>query len=87
LLYLDECSLIHIAIEDAKAIAKEEGNKMLVSAKESINAEKAGAIAELKTQMASFSIEIAEKIVRHELSSDDKQKALAEKLVDDINLN
>ena len=32
-------------------------------------------------------IEIAEKIVRHELSSDDKQKALAEKLVDDINLN
>jgi len=74
-------------VEDAKATAKEEGNKMLISAKESINAEKAGAIAELKTQMASFSIEIAEKIVRQELSSDDKQKALAEKLVDDINLN
>jgi len=37
--------------------------------------------------MASFSIEIAEKIVRHELSSDEKQKALADKLVDDINMN
>lgn len=74
-------------VEDAKAAAKEEGNKILVSAKEAINAEKAGAIAELKTQMASFSIEIAEKIVRTELTSDDKQKALADKLVDDINLN
>ncbi len=49
--------------------------------------QKAGAVAELKTQMAAFSIEIAEKIVRQELSSDDKQKALADKLVDDINMN
>ena len=74
-------------IEDAKAASKEEGNKLLVAAKESINAEKAGAIAELKTQMAIFSLEIAEKVVRGELTSDDKQKALAEKLVEDINLN
>lgn len=74
-------------IEDAKSASKEEGNKLLVAAKASINAEKAGAIAELKTQMAVFSLEIAEKVVRGELTSDDKQKALAEKLVEDINLN
>ena len=34
-----------------------------------------------------ISIEIAEKVVRGELSSAEKQKALADKLVDDINLN
>lgn len=74
-------------VEDAKSIAKEEGAKLLVSARESINAEKAAAITELKTQVAAFSIEIAEKIVREELSSADKQKALADKLVGDINMN
>lgn len=74
-------------VEDAKAIAKEEGNKMIASAKSSINAEKAAAISELKTEVAGFAIDIAEKVVRGELASDGKQKALAEKLVEDINLN
>lgn len=74
-------------ITEAKDKAKEEGAKMLASAKESINAEKTAAIAELKTQVAAFSIEIAEKVVRGELASDDKQKALADKLAEDINLN
>jgi F-type H+-transporting ATPase subunit b len=74
-------------VNDAKDKAKEEGNKMLASAKESINAEKAAAIVELKTQVAAFSIEIAEKLVRGELSSADKQKALADKLAEDINMN
>lgn len=74
-------------VEDAKTAAKEEGNKMLSAAKDSINAEKAAAISELKTQVAAFSIEIAEKIVRGELASDSKQKTLADKLAEDINLN
>lgn len=74
-------------ITDAKDAAKEEGSKMLASAQESINAEKVAAIMELKTTVAAFSIEIAEKIVRGELASEDKQKALADKMAEDINLN
>lgn len=74
-------------VEDAKAKAKTEADKLLVSAKESINAEKAAAITELKTQVASISLEIAEKVVRGELASDEKQTALAGKLAEDINLN
>lgn len=74
-------------VAEAKEKAKEEGNKMLETARESINAEKAAAIAELKTQVAAFSIEIAEKVVRGELASGDKQKALVEKLTEDINMN
>lgn len=74
-------------VEEAKSAAKEEGAKQLVAAREAIASEKAAAIAELKTQVASFSIEIAEKLVRGELAAADKQKALADKLVEDINMN
>lgn len=74
-------------VEDAKSAAKVEANKVMESAREAINAEKTAAISELKTQVASFSIEIAEKVVRGEMASDDKQKALAEKLAEDINMN
>jgi F-type H+-transporting ATPase subunit b len=74
-------------IEDAKTSAKKEQEKVITAARMAIESEKAAAIAELKTQVAFFSIEIAEKIIRAELSSDDKQKALAEKMAGDINLN
>jgi len=74
-------------VEDAKSTAKIEADKLMVSAKESINAEKSAAITELKIQVAAFSIEIAEKVVRGELASDAKQKALADKLAEDINMN
>lgn len=74
-------------VEEAKGKAKEEADKVLANAKAAIEAEKVAAMSELKTQMASFSLEIAEKIVRGDLSSDDKQKALADKLAADINLN
>jgi F-type H+-transporting ATPase subunit b len=74
-------------VEDSKNNAKTEYAKIIASAQQVIEMEKASAISELKASVAAFSIEIAEKIVRTELSSDDKQKALASKLAEDINLN
>jgi F-type H+-transporting ATPase subunit b len=74
-------------IEDSKTAAKTEAEKVVAAARQTIEAEKAAAISELKTQVAAFSLEIAEKVVRGELASDDKQKALADKLAGDINLN
>ena len=74
-------------IEDAKNKAKLEANKIVESAKTSIAMEKSAAIVDLKNQLAGFSLDIAEKIVRGDLSTDAKQKALAEKLADDINMN
>jgi F-type H+-transporting ATPase subunit b len=49
--------------------------------------EKAAALTDLKNQLAGYSLSIAEKIVRGDLASDEKQKALANKLADDINMN
>ncbi|MBM3452981.1 MAG: F0F1 ATP synthase subunit B [Bacteroidetes bacterium] len=74
-------------IEEAKEKAKSEAQKIVNSAKDSINSEKLQAMNELKTHVAGLSLEIAEKIIRTELSTDDKQKALAEKMADDINMN
>ena len=74
-------------IADAKSEAQVQGAAMIESAKASIESEKNAAMAELKNQVAAFSIEIAEKVVRGELAADDKQKALAGKLAEEINLN
>ena len=40
-----------------------------------------------KTHVGAISLEIAEKLLQSELSSDGKQKALIEKFVDNINMN
>ncbi len=74
-------------VEDSKNVAKVEADKIITSAREAINNEKVAALAELKTQIAEFSLQIAEKVVRGELSSDEKQKALSEKLAADFKLN
>jgi F-type H+-transporting ATPase subunit b len=74
-------------VDEARNGAKIEAEKVMITAREMINSEKLAAISELKNQVATFSLEIAEKIIRVEMSSDEKQKALAEKMAADVNLN
>ncbi len=74
-------------IAEAKLKAQAEGSKMIAQALEAINNQKMAAITELKNSVATMSIEIAEKILRQELSHDEKQKSLMQNLMDDINLN
>ncbi len=74
-------------IATAKAKANEEADRLIADAREAIRHEKMAAITELKNQVATLSIEIAEKIVRDDLASDEKQKELATSLVDEMNLN
>ncbi|WP_417290826.1 F0F1 ATP synthase subunit B [Corallibacter sp.] len=74
-------------IEDAKSEAQAEASKLVASAQASIEAEKKAAIAELKSQVANLSIDIAEKVVREELSSKDKQMKLVESMLGEATLN
>jgi len=74
-------------ITEAKQKAQADVDRMLATAREQIKNEKNAAVAELKNQVAVLSIEIAEKILKSELSNDDKQKALVSNLVTDLNLN
>jgi F-type H+-transporting ATPase subunit b len=74
-------------ISEAKGKANEEAERMLTAARETIRSEKNAAVAELKNQVATLSIEIAEKILRSELSGDARQKALSSQLMEDVKLN
>ncbi len=74
-------------IAEAKVKASSEADGILVSARETIQQEKAAAVSEIKKQVATLSISIAEKLVKENLSSDDKQSALVDSLVNDVNLN
>lgn len=74
-------------IAEAKAKATKESERIVGVAREQINNEKNAAITELKNQVATLSIEIAEKILKSELSSDEKQKTLVNTLMKDVNMN
>ncbi len=74
-------------IADAKAEAQAEADKIVAQAQVTIASEKKAAIADLKNQVAGLSVEIAEKVVRKELSSKDKQLELVESMLGDVTLN
>lgn len=74
-------------IADAKAEAAAQGDKMIEQAKATINSEKNAALAELKSQVAGLSLEIAEKILKNELSNKENQTELVEKMLADVKLN
>ena len=74
-------------IDDSKGKAKEEALKIITDARDSIQNEKNAAISELKSHVGALSIEIAEKIIQNELSKDEKQKALVDKILDKTNMN
>ncbi|MFM7329886.1 MAG: F0F1 ATP synthase subunit B [Bacteroidota bacterium] len=73
-------------IDQAQTEAKKSADKMIEDAKSVINTEKQSALREVKSQVAMFSIEIAEKLVKKNLSSDKAQKDLAESYLKEINL-
>jgi F-type H+-transporting ATPase subunit b len=74
-------------ITDAETQAQEQANKLIVQAQLAIENEKKSAMAELKNHVANLSIEIAEKVVRQELSNKDKQLALVESMLAETKLN
>ena len=74
-------------IAEAKDKAKIESDKILITTKEQINNEKMKAITELKNQVAEMSIDIAEKILKSELSDKNKQKELIAEALKSNELN
>jgi F-type H+-transporting ATPase subunit b len=59
----------------------------MLAAHAEIQNEKNQAINEIKTQVAILSVEIAEKILKSELSSELKQKNVVDNLLSEIKLN
>ena len=74
--------LINTAKEDAQA----EADKILTQAQEAIQNEKRAAINELREQVGSIAMDIAEKVLQKELENKDKQVQLIDQLIQDSDL-
>jgi len=74
-------------IADAEQDAKVKADKLIANAQAAIETEKKAAISELKAQVANLSLDIAEKVVKAELSNKDKQLKLVEDMLGDAKLN
>ncbi len=74
-------------IADAKEEAENLTDKMISKAQEAIENEKRAAVEEVKKQVAELSLDIAEKVVKKELSNKDKQMELVDQILGDAKLN
>lgn len=74
-------------IDESREEAKRQGDKMIEDAKAVIQTEKQAALADVKLQVANLSLQIAEKLLRKNLSTDKQQKELVTDFVEDLNVN
>ncbi len=74
-------------IHDAKEKAQVTADSIVENARERIESEKKAALVEIKNTIASYSIDIAEKILREELKDKKSQTEYAEKLLKETSLN
>ena len=73
--------------DEAQSDAKKAADKIITDARAAINVEKEAALRDVKTQVAMFSLEVAEKLMKKNLSSDKEQKGLIEAYIKDLKLN
>ncbi len=74
-------------IEEAKDDAAKVGAQMIENAKAVIETEKKAALADVKTQVATLTLEVTEKLLRKNLSDDKAQKELVDGFVKELKLN
>ena len=71
-------------IEEAKAAASAEAKKVMESSQQSIEQARKESEAQLRKEVSAFALEIAEKVVRQNLSDDKAQTELVEKLLSEV---
>src|ERR1700712_5750805 len=73
-------------INEAKEAAQTEGSRLIEKARIEINSQKAIAMADVKNQVASLSLEIAEKVLRKQFEDSQKQDELVSQLLKEVKL-
>lgn len=73
--------------DEAHAEAKRTADKIVDDARIAINIEKQAAMKEVRVQVALFSLQIAEKLMKKNLAGDKEQKDLVEGYLKDLKLN
>lgn len=73
-------------VAEAKESAQKEGARMIELARIEINNQKTIAIADVRNQVATLSLEIAEKVLRKQFEDQSKQDALVADLLKEVKL-
>jgi F-type H+-transporting ATPase subunit b len=73
--------------DDAQTDAKKSADKIIEDARAAINIEKQAALKEIRIQVANFSLQIAEKLIKKNLADDKAQKELVEGYIKDLKVN
>ena len=73
-------------VEKAQDKARSEGARLLDEAKAAIAQEKKAAIADIRQQVATLSVEIAEKVLKQNLKDDKSQMDLIDRMLDDVSV-
>lgn len=73
-------------VSEASEEAQAKADKIVANAQVIIEQEKNAAMVDLKNQVATLSIEIAEKVIREQLSTTEKQHKLVEDMLADVTL-
>ena len=71
-------------VEKAQEKARDESARLLADAKKQIEIEKQNAIRDIRSQVAELSVQIAEKVLRQRLSSDEQQMEMIDRLLDEV---
>ena len=71
-------------VEKAQDKARQEGARLLEDARVAIEQEKKAAIADIRKQVATLSVEIAEKVLRQNLKDDQSQMDLINRMLDEV---
>ncbi|MBR6445902.1 MAG: F0F1 ATP synthase subunit B [Prevotella sp.] len=74
-------------VEQAQEKARTEGARLLDDAKIAIEQEKKAAIADIRSQVATLSVEIAEKVLKQNLKDEQSQMDLIDRMLDEISAN
>jgi F-type H+-transporting ATPase subunit b len=74
-------------LAEAKLTASEEGNRLIASARGEIEKEKNQALSDIKKQVGEISLEIAERVIRKELSDKGAQEALVAEHLNKVQSN
>ena len=74
-------------VNEAKTSAQTEGAKLIEKARIEIENQKKSALAELKGQVSTLSLDIAERVLRSQLDDKAKQQDLVANLLKDVELN
>ena len=74
-------------VADAKEKAGVEAAKMMETARNQILLEKEDAIRQIRREVATLSVDIAEKVLREKLDKKDEQMNMIDRLLDEINIS